>query len=289
MTAIDRDKGGAAAPRQPAQPRGFGPVRCGPSFDRDKLCWHEYVLADAELGAMPKVVAGVIMHDLNAQRGYAWRSQASIAATIGCTERTVQSAISELRRLGYIEVNQGAGGSNHYAALIPSPGTPNVAKEISGGMTSGANPASSPAVAEAMAASPTDEAGFRQDFLDKPLEQAHAQPADPSNSSAEAVDEEAYDREALPERWSAAAIRDLAFQLVGPDWVYSYLEQSFLDGERGEIIPSTEIAAKRIAERLGKELPGTGWTIGPVRSRLDRGERPIAPKRKTQARRAWRG
>lgn len=87
---------------------------------RDKMAWHEQVLVDPDLSPLAKVVAGCILHDLNATTGDAWRGQAGIATMLGVTARGVQKALAALAAAGHIEITtaKGRGKTNRYRAVL---------------------------------------------------------------------------------------------------------------------------------------------------------------------------
>lgn len=90
------------------------------NFVGDKFRWQAQVLIDVDLSASAKVVGCLIAHDLNVERGAAWRAQENMAIALGVSVSTVRRAIAELASAGYLAVRRscGRGRTQNYAALI---------------------------------------------------------------------------------------------------------------------------------------------------------------------------
>lgn len=90
------------------------------SFVADKLQWQVQVIVDQNLSANARLVGCLIAHDLNVERGAAWRAQENMALALGVHKTTVRRGIAELAKAGYLAVRKslGRGKSQHYVALI---------------------------------------------------------------------------------------------------------------------------------------------------------------------------
>lgn len=90
------------------------------NFVGDKMRWQQQVLVDAGLSASAKVVGCLIAHDLNVERGSAWRAQENMALALGVSLSTVRRGIAELASLGHLAVrrSRGRGKTQHYAAML---------------------------------------------------------------------------------------------------------------------------------------------------------------------------
>lgn len=90
------------------------------NFVGDKMRWQQQVLVDTGLSASAKVVGCLIAHDLNVERGSAWRAQENMALALGVSLSTVRRGIAELASVGYLAVrrSRGRGKTQHYAAML---------------------------------------------------------------------------------------------------------------------------------------------------------------------------
>lgn len=90
------------------------------NFVADKLRWQAQVLLDGRLTANARMVGALIAHDLNVERGAAWRAQENMALALQVSLSSVRRGISELAKLGHLAVRKscGRGKTQHYAALI---------------------------------------------------------------------------------------------------------------------------------------------------------------------------
>lgn len=87
----------------------------GDTFTRDRFTWLEALTADARLHSSAIRVAIVISSHLNRGSGEAWPSIKTIAEKSATPERTVERAVSELCKAGYLEKRRGGfGKSNRY-------------------------------------------------------------------------------------------------------------------------------------------------------------------------------
>ncbi len=90
------------------------------NFVGDKLRWQTQVLLDVALSPSAKNVGCLIMHDLNVERGAAWRAQENMAVALGLSTRSVKRAIAELAGRGHLAVraNRGRGRTQQYLAML---------------------------------------------------------------------------------------------------------------------------------------------------------------------------
>tara|TARA_R110002124_G_scaffold223056_1_gene388445 strand:- start:14245 stop:15087 length:843 start_codon:yes stop_codon:yes gene_type:complete len=90
------------------------------NFVADKLRWQLQVLLDASLTANARMVGSLIAHDLNVERGAAWRAQENMAIALGVHLSSIRRGVAELAKSGHLSIrrSRGRGRSQHYAALI---------------------------------------------------------------------------------------------------------------------------------------------------------------------------
>lgn len=90
------------------------------NFVGEKLKWHLQVLRDGELSATARLIAGLLMHDLNVTKRGAWRGQDEIARVLGINVRTVRRCIAELVARGHLRTtpSRGRGHAIVYEALL---------------------------------------------------------------------------------------------------------------------------------------------------------------------------
>lgn len=76
---------------------------------------------DYKLGDKAKLVFARLVDRFNVSKGSCYPSEALIARELNCTERTVRSAIRNLRAQGYIQVTRNGGprGANLYVTWLP--------------------------------------------------------------------------------------------------------------------------------------------------------------------------
>lgn len=149
-------------------------------FLRDKLAWHLQVMCDGRLTSSAKILASLLLHDLNCKYdGFAWRAQSGddgLAARAGVTTRTIQSGVKELCDAGHLErvVARGRGRSNRYRALLKNTkcasgeGAENT-KLASGNEAENTKSASGIGLENTKLASEKHEATFAQTLLRNPL------------------------------------------------------------------------------------------------------------------------
>jgi hypothetical protein len=90
------------------------------NFVGDKMRWQQQVLIDTGLSLSAKVVGCLIAHDLNVERGAAWRAQENMALALGVSLSTVRRGIAELAGLGYLAIrrSRGRGKTQQYSAML---------------------------------------------------------------------------------------------------------------------------------------------------------------------------
>lgn len=62
-------------------------------------------MRDGRLGTKHRAVLSVLAEHVNAERGIAWPSRATVGAALGYTEKTIANALYALRAMGYVEWN----------------------------------------------------------------------------------------------------------------------------------------------------------------------------------------
>jgi hypothetical protein len=89
--------------RKPALPLDLPPIEVK-SADGWRFQWHRAVLERRDLTRSEIAVAGILMHAYRVERHHAEIAIATLAKTLGCSRRTVISAVHRLRDLGLIAV-----------------------------------------------------------------------------------------------------------------------------------------------------------------------------------------
>lgn len=117
----------------------------GDTFTSNRFAWLEAIAADSELSSHAARAAIVISSHLSRTKGDAWPSIKTIAACAGSPRRTVERAIAELCKAGYLERRRrGFSLSNSYVIPDTSPHRCN-ADLVSIPATGGGNGPDSPA------------------------------------------------------------------------------------------------------------------------------------------------
>lgn len=219
-------------------------------FMRDKLAWHEQVLTDPELPPLAKVVAGCILHDLNATTGDAWRGQTGIATMLGVTARGVQKALAALAAAGHIEIitAKGRGKTNRYRAVL---------KNTNGRSSfppENTNTGASNGTENTNAGSEKHERGFVQT-----LEESLIPPLTPPTPGSAVID---FPRPATVRHPPPGEVREAVRHLIGEAAFASYVAPSaWRDGEP-VIVCRWRIAADRLRELIGwRGLRDLGLTV----------------------------
>jgi hypothetical protein len=86
-----------------------------------KLDWLERVLCDPAMPRLALAVAGLLaVRYFNAEKGYAWMGQATLARRLQANPRSVQRAIARLLAAGWVKctVSKGRGNANEYRPAI---------------------------------------------------------------------------------------------------------------------------------------------------------------------------
>lgn len=90
------------------------------NFVGDKLRWQAQVLLDVRLSASARLVGCLIAHDLNVDRGAAWRAQENMAIALGVHLSTIRRGVAELAGAGHLAVRRsfGRGRTQNYVAML---------------------------------------------------------------------------------------------------------------------------------------------------------------------------
>lgn len=118
------------------------------TFTQERLAWLETVNSDPQASFASKSAALAVALHLNRKSREAFPSQLTIAASMGCKERTAHKAVTELCNLGYLEKRRGGFSKpNHYRLTYPSGISAQVCGNDDPGISAQAcgNEASSPA------------------------------------------------------------------------------------------------------------------------------------------------
>ncbi len=203
------------------------------NFLRDKLAWHQQIVWDPGITMRAKVVAAMLLHDLDPDRGGAYPSQLTMSRRAGCGVRTIQKALDELCAGGFLEVEvlRGRGRTNLYRALKKaSPGAGYRDKNTSPGSPFAPENPHRAARFEAQKANSgaaKRERGYAQTLIENPIERC-------------------------ARTWFAADwVREAFIKRLGEPFVGAWLDGSEWDESRSAIIPRTALAY----QRLNQEVP----------------------------------
>lgn len=256
------------------------------NFVADKLTWQLQVLLDGSLSANARMVGCLIAHDLNVERGAAWRAQENMALALGVHRDTVRRGIAELARAGFLAVRRscGRGRSQHYSALIRDAAeahdsieravqarraavnpTPEKVAELQSDTSekvAGLQLDASEKVAGLRLNEPEKVAGLRvkgsraaTQYLEEPFN-----PPLPPRATNRVRD---YGPEQKPVR---AAFKDLSVRRavasrLGEEGVRSWLDPHGWDGESRTIVCRFDVAARKLSADCRQELKALGVTV----------------------------
>jgi DNA-binding MarR family transcriptional regulator len=90
-------------------------LELGQNYTNERMAWHELILRDPHLKPSEKVIAGLIMHMINREQGYAYPTIETLAEETGLSRSTVKRVLDQLRNLGWIWTEEvGRNRSLHY-------------------------------------------------------------------------------------------------------------------------------------------------------------------------------
>lgn len=222
------------------------------AFVAGKLAWHERLTKDPGLSLPAKAVAGLILHDLNASEGGAWRGQTSMAAVLGVSDRQLRRLLNELQQAGYltIDVRRGRGRTNICVAALPDDDQPTSEKR-----SSAADQTSKKRTL--MSTQPRENRTPASQKADTDVRQYHYEPIRRLSAAFGGASGGPSSRAtfANPEirRWVVA--------LAGEDAARSYLDPSTWDARGKRIVCATSTGAARLLERAGSHLVTEGISV----------------------------
>jgi DNA-binding MarR family transcriptional regulator len=82
-------------------------LELGQNYTKERMAWHELILRDPDLKPSEKVVAGLIMHMINREQGYAYPAIEYLAEETQLSRSTLKRVLDQLRNLGWIYTDQG--------------------------------------------------------------------------------------------------------------------------------------------------------------------------------------
>ena len=229
------------------------------NFVADKLAWHQQIAMDAKLSMSAKAVAGLILHDLNADRGGAWRGQKSMAACLGVCERQLRRLLHELAKACYLQIEggNGRGRTNIYRATRPHQAEI-VARQPAESRTRATaqalrsqTQASGQRSESRTSTAPKPDTGGRQYLYDTiRSNRTPAKQAAPRHHQA-----------AGPSPFEQVEIRNSVVSLAGEDAAISYLDPATWDPLNRRIICRSRTGHARLRDRVGRALTAQGVTI----------------------------
>lgn len=231
------------------------------AFVAGKLAWHERLTKDPGLSLPAKAVAGLILHDLNASEGGAWRGQTSMAAVLGVSDRQLRRLLSELQQAGYltVDVRRGRGRTNICVAALPDD-----AQDTNEKRSSVADQTSEKRTLTS--AQPPENRTSASQKADVDVRQYHYEPIRRS-SAASGGGSSGHSSRAT---FANSEIRNWVVALAGEDAAKSYLDPSTWDARGKRIVCATSTGAARLLERAGSHLEAEGISVAlPERRSLD--------------------
>ena len=211
------------------------------NFTAEKLAWHRMVAFAPGLKSGAKAVAGMILHDLNAERGYAFRSQKALAEASCVGERQIRRQLKELEDAGFLEVKREPGDdeTNHYFAVIPDgielfrPKETEAEKPAAKHRTSMS--ADRPKRRTSMSKSPDTNV---LQYLEEPIKESRARKKPLAKSIRPT------------RRFPDEAIRRQIVAAHGEAFAFSYLDQASWDQQSLTITCATQYALTMLRDRL---------------------------------------
>lgn len=229
------------------------------NFVADKLAWHQQIAMDPKLSMSAKAVAGLILHDLNADRGGAWRGQKSMAACLGVCERQLRRLLNELAKASYlqIEVGNGRGRTNIYRATHPAQAEIAALQPVESRTSATAQAwksrthTSDQSPESRTFASPKPDTSGRQYLYDSiRFKRTPAKQVEPRHHQT-----------LTPGPFEQVEIRNAVVRLAGEDAAISYLDPATWDPLNRRIICRSRTGHTRLSDRVGRALTAQGVTI----------------------------
>lgn len=231
------------------------------AFVAGKLAWHERLTKDPGLSLPAKAVAGLILHDLNASEGGAWRGQTSMAAVLGVSDRQLRRLLNELQQAGYltVAVRRGRGRTNICVAALPGD-----AQDANEKRSSAADLPSEKRTLTS--AQPPENRTSASQKADGDVRQYHYEPIRRSSAASGG----AFGGPSSRATFANPEIRNWVVALAGEGAAKSYLDPSTWDAKRKRIVCATSTGAARLLERAGSHLAAEGISVAlPERRALD--------------------
>lgn len=241
------------------------------NFVADKLRWQQQVVIDGGLSTSARLIGCLIAHDLNVERGAAWRAQDNMAIALGLSTRTVKRGIAELVALGHLAVrrSRGRGKTQNYSALLidAAEDHDSIDKVIA---------ARKQATKKVTAVSPDPEekgsgvsphgaekvtplTGKGDTRVPQSLDEPFNPPSPPSraNRVRSSWGDPVFKTSPFPD----ASVRAAIAGRLGEMGAVSWLDPAAWDGEGRVIVHCRAIAVEKLRSECGRELRGLGVTV----------------------------
>lgn len=252
------------------------------NFVADKLRWQQQVVVDEGLSASARLIGCLIAHDLNVERGAAWRAQENMAIALGVSLSTVRRGIAELAKRQHLAVRRSRGRSKtqQYSALLidaaedhdsidkviaarkassekVSPVTCHDQEKVSPVTCDGAEKVSPLTCDDQEKVSPVTVKGVTSER--QSLEEPFNPPYPPSraNRVRSSWAEPGLRAAPFPDRGVRAAIAGRLGEMGAVSW----LDPAAWDAEGRVIVHCRDIAADKLRSECGPELRGLGVTV----------------------------
>lgn len=226
------------------------------NFDAEKFAWHQRIMHDPAVSPAAKSVVGLLMHDLNPCVGGAWRSQDSIAASLGLSDRQVRRLLKKLETAAYleIEVRKGRSRTNIYRATLPDEAAEALKKRTSATdqIEEKRTSAAVQTPKNRTSTSRKPDTGVRR-FLYEPINRFRAAESRRPDGGV-----------GTPARlipFAQADIRQAVVQIAGEGAAVSYLDRARWEPDERRILCTSPIAFTRLTNLVGEPLAARGVSI----------------------------
>ena len=263
------------------------------NFVADKLRWQLQVLLDASLSANARMVGSLIAHDLNVERGAAWRAQENMAIALGVHLSSIRRGVAELAKSGHLSIrrSRGRGRSQHYAALIldaaeahdgidraiaarRAQASDQSSEKVSPANIDDAEKVSPANIDTAEKVSPATEKGIAGEH--QYLEEPFIPPSPPSRTNRVRA---AWGEPPKPAgQFPSKAVRIAVVGRLGEGGAVSWLDAQAWDADAKTIVTRLGIQAEKLRSECGAELRRLGVNVICDKARheaLSRQPRPV--------------
>lgn len=221
----------------------------GNDFVAKKLAWHQTIVRDPTVPTTAKALAGLILHDLNPVEGGSWRSQESMAASLGVTTRQLRRVLKVLEDAGYLDVEHRKGRmrTNICRATVPNDGTEGREKRtpMSPQLAEKRTSAADQNLKKRTSASKKRDMHVPQILYDPIKRTPPRGGGTPGSARA----------------FAHADTREFVVKVAGEEAAYSYLDQACWDEDLRRVVCTSAIGFARLRDLVGRPLAARGVQI----------------------------